>query len=275
MGVITGKLGAVNGVPCIRSWGINDVQNVQTVIASCTDGATGAIPGNNDWSGTFSQFTGSPTHLPGDTLSFAASMDGVNGLSGPVIVDSITINWDIESGAPIECITAFSANGALTYAANTDSDATLFDQEDVVSKGSILKHGPTAIVTRDDLRTMTMTLTADNKSYVSSSTAGETKRLAGNISGTVSATVYEDDLSNLPSPGSYEHWKMFVGVTLFWEIKWILINNLSGIEINRESGDLVGATINGMFSAFDDTTPAPVKGTIEQPGAVPVNYWGD
>ena len=228
--------------------------------ASNPDGASGQLAGNNDWSGSYKILGGEPANMPGDGITFTGSVDGTNGCTGTAIVDSITVTAPIAAGGPVTTVVAFSSNGALTVGAAVATDVT----EPNPPPAKLAKMN----VDSADLagvQSITMTLTSANKDYV---TTGETNRVAGNLTGTLSYDLLEGDYTNLPAPNANEILKFYVTATLFWHLKWMTVETLTNLKVDIEANELVGATVNYKFNGF----VGGVHGWIDTP--TPSDFWG-
>lgn len=296
MSVINGLAGRVNGESTVRNWSITSSADLQALIASNTKGGTVRLDGNVDWNGNYTGYGPQPSVFPGEYFTFQGALTSevtdtncaesdVNG----AIVDSIEVAWDIEGGAPIGYTVNFSGNGGITFSTSgTDIALDTTDPRMYSSIGTVLKLvddvPDTPVVTQvADLRSMTLTITADNKSYASSDTAGKIKRVPGNIDVQVTASVYTDDFASLPAVNLSREWRMYVNATEYWIVKWCKFGEASDLSVDPESGDPIGATLNASFNAIKTvgtTAPAITTGVITTPGvsgvAVPVastNIW--
>lgn len=267
MTVISGIGGAVNGIPCIRTWEGTVSNDLQEAVSSCSDGAVQRITGNEDWSGTFSQYATDPISMPGDLITFAGSIEGTVGVTGPAIVDQLDINVDIEGGTPIELETSFSSDGAVTVGASIGVDATID-----IPEGSKLRKIEVAIdlaipvyVEIPDVSSFNLSLISTNTAYVSSTTVGKTRRIAGNKDCTGSFSQLINDFADMLQPGDVVLLRLFVTATEYWQITYARIVDLSNLQVDREGATPVGGTVNFAFSGIEIVTATPTKGTIIQP----------
>lgn len=261
---ITGAGGVVNGIAAIEDWALDVTQEVQEYFASSTDGAPGKVPGNDDWKGRFNALGFLPASLPGTALSFVGSIDGSVGASGPTLVASNRIAWDIKAGTLITHLTEFEANGALAKGAAVASDVTIPDPAS--SKGTKLDFGGTV---QDNVQTMELVITSENMPYVDSGTDGDTFRKPGNLNLTASYVAGFSDYDQLPDEGDIVLAKMYCTATLFWEIKWLIVQEITNVVISPKTNEIVAATINLGFTGFS----GGAKGYIKTPEAVPVTFW--
>jgi len=272
MGVISGRAGAVNGVSTMRTWTISTSADVQAAVASNTKHGTVVIDGNTDWSGNYTAYGHTPAKLPGETFAGTFSLDETNGLAGSAIVDSVTIVVDIFAGAIIQHTVNFSGNGAVTRGAAAATDVTIPDPP--TSIGCKLEIGTmvgTAVWTAvTDVRTMTLVLTSSNQAYVSSDTAGATKRLEGNLSGTFAATVYTDDPSDLPEENDVYRVRMYVTPTLFWLLEFVEFAGQADLGADVEGATIVGANLTGQWTGYASVSAVATEGSIKTPAVATV-----
>ena len=270
MSVFNGISGVVNGQHTVRTWNVTTTADINPIYASNTKAAPIRLDGNQDWSGEFTAYGFQPVLTPGEFFKFQGSTDGTQGVTseaGGAIVDTITINGDIEAGTAIEYTVAFSGNGTLIAETAAITDAVCPDI--INSIGSYITTeevgDATAEDTLSDVRTWSIVLSADNQSYVSSDTAGQTKRLAGNIDATISATIYEADFTEVIPPNTEKIVRIFAADGTYWEFQWILFNEDSGYEVDIEGATIVNYTLNGAFSGYTNISDVCTEGAIVQP----------
>lgn len=94
-----------------------------------------------------------------------------------------------------------------------------------------------------DVRSCTKGKAADNKSFVSSQTAGKTHRIPGNLDATWEISLYaKDDESEVPAalrPGQVFSIQLVNDTQAY-----TMIVDSSSLEVDIESGDLVGISIS-------------------------------
>ena len=246
MSVLSGIGGAINGVTQLRTWQIDPKTDLASYASSNTLQAMAAMEGNTDWTGSYSAYGSTPVSMPTEALSFAGSIDGTNGATGTAIVDSVEISWDIEGAKPIEHVVNFSGNGALTIEADASADASV--TLPLPSKGRKVELGTLVdapVWTEvSDVRTIKLTISANNKAYASSSSSGGMLRLAGNIDCGVSYSVYAGDWAALPTLNQLTAIRLYDAAATFWLINWMIVGETTGLQVDREGAGLVGATIN-------------------------------
>lgn len=284
MGVASGKFGFVNGESTIRNWSLSETMTTHAVYASNTKGAPRRKKGVSDWSGSFLQSVIAPTNMPGDTFNFvghASPTSGVEGesgfaYSGPAIVESLAVNWDWSTGAPIGQTVNFAGNGALTKTAATGADATDPDVPcaDSNTKIEIVDSDGGSGGSGDDelcgLTSATLNLLAANQAYTNACTGGWAKRIAGTIDWNLALNIQEADPSSLSfGRGDYVEIKAYVDIDSFWHLKWGIVRDFTNFVVDRDTGNIIGFTINVEMSTHDDT---PTEGHIIAPDSGS-NWW--
>jgi len=117
-------------------------------------------------------------------------------------------------------------------------------------------HSAVGLVTTGDLstyevRTISKGRTADNKAYVSSLTAGKTKRKAGNLDATWAISLYSK--TNITEVPAALQAGQTIGIQLQNDSQsYNMIIDSSDLEVDIEGGELVGISL--ACSAVDDTS---------------------
>jgi len=225
MSILSGKAGAVDGAAIVRNWNISTTADTQAYVASNTQGGTGRQIGNTDWSGAYDAYGHTPANMPGETFEFKGSVQGTTGAVSPAsgaIVESVVITCDIEGGGILSHVVNFAGNGVLTKGAAVATDPTaLIPTSSIGCDAQLGTLAASPVYTAiTDVRGWTLTISAANQSYVSSDTAGGTKRTMGNIDATLSISVYESDLTALPVENDINAIRLFVDASTHWEILW-------------------------------------------------------
>ncbi|MDD5477998.1 MAG: hypothetical protein PHG87_07390 [Candidatus Omnitrophica bacterium] len=268
MSVISGLNACVDGINTMGKWTVELSNEVKSWLASNSKRAPGYLPGNFDWSGSYEAWGYQPLKMPTNEFTFTGSVDGAKGVSGDVVVDSVEITIGVEAADIIKHTVEFSGNGALTKA-DISAISDVESPEAFTSLGLKAYLGDIAesplYSELSDVRTVTLRFTADNKEYNSSGTSGYTKRLAGNIGGEVTISVYADSLDDLPDEGDLAALKVMVTDTLFWELKWIIFASIGDFAADVETGDLIGAELSGNFSGLAFDGSSWLEGEIVRP----------
>lgn len=257
MGVRSGTGGAVNGANTVRAWNITETSEIKEYRASNTVGGTGRKATIRDWSGSFTFYGATPSVMPGETFTFSGfpGSGSTNGVTGPAIVDSIEISWNQEDGSILEGTVNFSGNGAMSKATVSVTDSSVPNPP--CSTSLVLNWGGSEFA---DVRSMSLTITANNKEYASSSTGGWKKRKAGSIDANGSFSFYHDDITAIPDAGDTEILKLYTTDSAFWEIKWAQVAD-DGVEVDIEGDELNGGSVNWNLNGFE----GGVAGYIKKP----------
>ncbi|HAI11076.1 MAG TPA: hypothetical protein DCM28_05185 [Phycisphaerales bacterium] len=254
----TGMGGTVDGANTVRTWSTSETEENKPYNASNTLGGTGQLGGIKDWSGSYTQYGHTPTHFPGDTITFVG-FDGANKTTGSAIISQVEITANQESG-DIESITVtLAGNGALTHTTGTITDSTLPNPPSSLSLKVELAETDT-FTELDDVRSWTLTIACDLKEYASSSTSGWKKRKAGNITASGSISFYNQDVRTAPDIGDVRKLRLYVTSTLFYLIHWARFGE-GAYETSIEGAELASGTANWNWSGFN----AGVAGTITKP----------
>lgn len=275
MSVISGFGGAVDTIPTVRGWSVTSTSDITRYVASGSKKGASRIAGNRDWNGQYTAYGGIPAKKPGDIFTFTGSLDAVNGVEGSAMVEEVVINWDIEAGGIISHEVTFSSNGVLTLGAAVATDATV--PAPLPAVGTKIEEAlaiATPVFTEiTDIRTITLTISRNNPSYASSSTAGDTKRVMGTLDMSISFGVYEGDPADLIAVNGVRHLKVYIDATNFWELKWVRFGEASDVDCDIEDGGLVSATMNAEMEGFTDVAGTATEGYIKDPTATPVTWW--
>lgn len=281
MGVHSGKWGTINGVNTVGQWSVNDIQASQKFVASNTKGGAGRRAGVKDWNGSYNAWGELPAVLPGAAFTFDGYTapdtevynDGGTIISGNAIVDSVAITYNWGTGAIISHVVNFSGNGPLTR----DVDAAILDAASVVAPtvcaASIL------YADSDDFADYTalaaveqvvLTITSENKSYANSDTNCWMQRKPGPIDFTLAVTQ-QDNYADLPAKDLFKGADYGIkfgtdfGVPLLrWELQYCHLKEVTGLTVNRETGDIIKRTLNFEMNGFPAGFPV---GKILRPGS--------
>ncbi len=272
MAILSGKNGAVDGAAIVRNWNITSNADTQAYVASNTQGGTGRQTGNTDWSGAYSAYGHTPANLPGELFEFKGSVQGTTGAVSPAagaIVESVEITCDIEGGGILSHVVNFAGNGVLTKGAAIATDPTaLIPPSSIGCDAQLGTLAASPVYTAlTDVRGWTLTLTSANQPYVTSDTAGGTKRTVGNLDASMSISVYESDLTALPVENDINAIRLFVDATTHWEILWGMFGEISDILVDIETAAVIGATLNASMNGLADIASSDTIGSIKTPAA--------
>ena len=249
----SGRQGFVSGFTSIEEWSIDYKAPEVAVATSGTKYAEIQLPGPKDWSGGFKTPNQLAVCVPSATASIGCSLDGSVGFTGPVIFDSLDLGWDIEGGKPITQDIKFSANGPLTYGACVVTESAIpTPYTSLGTKGTLQLATGGGYIQLQGVKSMTMRFNAKNSEYKDSDTNGWTYRLPGNVSCSLSWNINVSDVSqliSLCSPNLFCQARLYVDGSVYWAINYVKFTGISGIQSNRASGAVVGATLNAVFTS--------------------------
>jgi hypothetical protein len=270
MAALSGILGAVDGIVCVRGWSVNLPDDLQAWAGSNTAGAEGNEIGNRDWNGNYRAYGGQPEKMPGDTFTFAGSIEGTKGVTGSAIVDSVEINWNQESGARIEHTVNFGGNGAPTVGASVavDGSVPVPSHTSIGCIANLLTVAANPVPTEiPGIRSMSLRIAAANPSYVDSSTGGWHKRKKGTISLEASLAVYCADFATagLPVANDVKGLQLYVNATEYWEINWIVWGPATDLTVDRERASIVTASYSGKLVVSQTINAVDTVGSIILP----------
>lgn len=251
-------------------WRIDPTSEAPAFSSSGTGPAIARVAGNKDFTGQVEAYGHTPPVIPGTGFTFNGSMDGTNGATGAAMCAGCSIQIRQETGEPIKHILSFEGNGALTLGAAVGAaDAVV--QTPFPSTGLLFKYDPIgagAEVTLDDVRQVDLGITKQLHAYASSSTAGVKKRIAGVLDAEVSVQMYVTDPADIPTRGEMSALKVYVTDTLFWLLEYAICTDISGIEVDRETGAIVGCTVKWMYSSVAVIAGTATAGAITTPAGV-------
>jgi hypothetical protein len=275
MGLMSGKFGMVNGQSAVRNWQTTLTSSPKKYVASHSAQGPGRRPGIQDWTGSFGCYGAKPLVMPGETFTFGGftgpttGVEATNGdaYGGSAIVESVALTWNWESGDILSHVVNFGGNGAWAKTLAHYEDNGDPELRETIGLGAEVD-GETI----DNVTTITLTITAENKTYVNSSTAGWTKRVAGTIEATLSLGLQNTNVDDLViGIGEDCEFKLFVNDEDFWLLRWMHFKDISGLQANREGGDIVALTCNFEMQGLD---AANEIGCIVLPGETTA-WWGE
>lgn len=275
MTIRSGRLGVVNGHGSIQNWQTQQVQTPARFAASNTGGGMASREGSHDWSGSFLQMLALPTIMPGEKFTFLGYTNDEDGsgsasYTGDAIVDSVAITWNWQTGATIQTAVTFSGDGEYTDGVATGTDATVLDTDEACGT-KIEVDG----VEWTDLVSATLTITSANVAYTNSSTVENGKCWANRRPGVIdwSLAVQEENSDGLPAGravGADGEIKLYSDATLFWHLIEGHFVDDTGLNIDRNSGAIIGRTRNLVMNGAHQG--AAQLGAIIKPGGS--LWWG-
>lgn len=192
----SGRYGAVNGHHGVSSWETTESTTNPTRVDSSTRGGTARKKGISDTKGSFTTTDLSTIWFPGQVVSFTGFVGGAsygaNALTkaASIIIDSLGITINPETGDPTQLAYGFSVKGSVT-----DGTGNVLDARDDLPHCPLADFAPTFGGTAiDHVKQLVLNFVAANIGFVDSSTAGKTDYRPGPIdwTGSISRTGVDD-----------------------------------------------------------------------------------
>lgn len=266
MGVHSGKFGVVNGENTVRNWSISDEQTLQSYVASNTQFGTGRQPGVESWNGSFQKYGFVPATMPGSLFSFVgyeAPDDDVSGngmrYSGQAMVSQLQVNWNWGGGEIINSQIDFAGHLALTAATGAEISDAVFPVVPPVTVTKIEYSTNDSDYTElDCLVSAQWTLTSALQAYVNSCTIVSSRLWTGQKSGPIDWTlsITQQDNARPLAKGDRVSLRLYVTATTYFLLKWARLQNITGITVDRETGAIIGQTLNFGMDGFNTDSSA-------------------
>jgi hypothetical protein len=277
MGLHSGKFGRVNGVDSMRQWTINETERQPKAVASNTLLGTARRRGVRSWTGSFQAYGEKPVSMcmPGTVFAFSGygapdnDLAGGTGLlyEGDAIVDSVEVRWNWQNGEILSYTVNFSGHLEL------DKTASGADPGDAVSPNLPIVGGTKIQYAMYDLGVYTtlanltdarLTISSQNNDYVNSSTYVSptlwTGRSGGPIDWTLAITQQDvDRAAPMFDIGDFVNLRLFTDASLYWQLKYGIVRDFSGITVNRESGEIIRRTINIDMNGYYGSNHGEIK----------------
>lgn len=278
----SGQFGVIDGVSSLRNWTINEGFTTVKAVHSGSKHGTDRQRGIYDWTGSYSAFGGIPFKMPGEYLTLEAYKvpDATNDLdngeifTGSALVLSAAITWNFTTNEAISHVVNFGGNGELTI----DNGEQILDAStDALlppCSGKIAYFVDPRLTTIAHVTQAVLTFTREAKTSVNSGTsAGDGKCLTTRVPGsaidwTLAITTEDSNEVAALATGSVLELRAFINASQFWGLKWGILGQRSGINVDVEGGNIVGATHNAEMKA----NLAGVMGSITKPGTGPA-WW--
>lgn len=278
MSVHSGKFGVVNGQSTSMGWNLTDGQAAQPFRTSNSACGTIRRQGVRSWSGSYNMAGGTPSVMPGDSISWAgytAPDDDVSGTgqraSGTALVSSVVITWNWETAEILKHVVNFVGHLALTWDQGVYSDATSVVAPEVCGTKVQYDDATKKVIT--DLKSASLTISSDIKSYVNSSTYVGSKCWTGQKAGPIDFEIaLVQDCNERDESGGDDHapplgtdlaLEMFVDSTDYWDLQWAQVMEYSNLTVDNDTGDIISRTINLAMNG----NKAGTNGSITKPGA--------
>jgi len=284
-GPYSGVAGSVNGISTVQDWSITDGHTPQEYSASNTLFGMGAVPGIEFWEGGYNHYGHTPVVLPGQQfyfIGYGAPLNNVSGsgwrYAGSALCNQAVINWNWASGAIIAVQESFK--GHLDLVEQGDTGSQILDESiPTVPKIACTKIeyslDDSTFVEWDNLVSASLTLTNELQDYINSSTVVDdagtcriwTGRRRGRYNWTLAVTE-QDVRRDLFSKGQVLMLRLYVTSSLYYELKWGMMRDVTGIQVNRQTGAIVQQTVNFSMCGMDTDAGsyAAATGHVLMPG---------
>ena len=293
MAAKSGKNGllSVNGtsaISSVRNWRIDPKNAVVGGAASNSGGARFNLPGVSDFSGSFQLYGPSTLGIvvPGTAYVFYGQPDSTGDeVKGGIIIDSMTVNCDVEGGGILSADVAFSSIGSSSAVYTADNVAleyktrTALTNTGVPAIQSSIGCGATWEVLGqveteiDNVRNWSLTLTSANVAFSHSGAGGVTKRVAGEKSAKASVQFYNADVGIYDAAttdyraGTVGKLRLYTDDTLYWLLTYGVIS-ASPFEVPIEGAGMVANELQIDWSSHARVSGTVTRGALTDPNAV-------
>lgn len=269
--IISGKWGNVDGVENVRNWSLTKTSAPKSYNHSGLNKGTGRKPGTKDWSGSYATYSNIGFHLArvGTLVSFLGYTGPTNGVSGAgkkyggnILLNTCAVNWNWESNDLVQSTQNFGGNGALTETSATTTELNAESFAASQTPGFFMGDGD-ATDAICGIKNATFNLLVPEKTFVNSCTEGWTGRRAGagldcNLSITMDGTGVQEDFGL--EVGEETKMSLYISDTDYIYVNAMHLREISGITIDRETGNIIGYTAN-----FDLNIDLNDYGTGDEP----------
>lgn len=286
---VSGLYGVVNGQKGVSRWNISHTIQNAGYVASNTKAGMVRLRGIEDFSGSWVSQSIVPLAMPGQRVAFegdaGVNLDAPSNhwiYSGNVIVASLQIAWDWTQNKPITYTYNFAADGVLAQ----NSASALTDSSEEVGKssfGNFIYIGD-ALTSGDSggagdkvcAKNATLTISSALTQNADSCTNGTYQRLAGPLDWNLSVNFAGNDLSGYWKNGDYlgDIVALLCDVDApnlsHWFLKWGRIAEMTNLQVNVETGEIINASAKIEMTAYDDDD---VLGQIDKPTASGTTPW--
>lgn len=279
MSVHSGVHGTVNGISALRNWQVTEGWSNVRSASSATKHGTNRNRGVFDWTGQLSAYGAVPPAMPGEYINFVgykapnAAGNVLLGeiMTGQALVSSVAITWNFTTNELLSYVMQFGGNGDLTKSTGAPFNDTPPGTELTPCAGKIT-HLTTAGATETRIEHVTqavLTFTREMRTSVNSgnsSGAGScltSRRPGSSIDWTLAITTEDaNEVADLAS-GLSREFRCYTNATEYWQLKWGILGPRSALNVDRETGNIVGMTHNASMRGVFGTA----LGAIRLPGA--------
>lgn len=235
MPVVSGRLFSVKvgatDLPHIGRWRVSYTQEPAAYAGADTLGGVRRLCGPKRWTGEISGIGLPPSILPGDGISSSLAFIGqfatswattpppaAQGVSGDIVVTSLTVQADIRNNAPLGWSIAFEGNSELTEGDVTVGLPTL--AAPVCAVGASVKKADVALA---DVLGFALVVAERVTGYQSSSTAGVEKHVRGLRDVQATVRIAAESLAALPQVGNEDKYNFVLNSDTQFEVKYMRV----------------------------------------------------
>lgn len=272
----TGRYGSINGVGAMRNWSINEGFTTVKSVASNTQHGTNRNQGIYDWSGQYAAYGHTPAAMPGEYLTLSAykapdaadDIDNGELFGGSVLVGSVAITWNFATNEPISHVVQFGGNGALSVSAGSPPADAASVAEFRPCDGKIAYFESPTVNRIAHVTQAVLTFTREMKTSVNSGTSTGSgscttiRKPGAAIDWTLAITTEDGNEVAALASGQIKNLRAYVDATDFWDLKWGIFGQRSGLQVDRETGNVISQTHNAEMKGFNSGV-----GNITKPGA--------
>lgn len=263
----SGQHATISGVPALRQWQMTEGYNATTKVHAGTAGGTDREKGIHNWSGSFSGYGVSAALTPGQlvTAQFFKGPDAAGSLAageiltGSIYIEQLTINWAFDTNESINWAVNYGGNGLLSFV-NGARPAVPAEDKSTPCAGKIVlvNDAGTVETVIPHLKSASLVLTRSAVASVNSgSTAGvnkcvTTRRKGPALDWTLSLVSEEGNEQANVASGNVSIIRCYVDATRFYELKYGLFLERSGLTADAQTGALIGQTFNAAMKLTKD-----------------------
>jgi len=289
----------------VGKWSASQSFNPTAFAASNTKGAMSQRKGIVDWTGSFEQFNGYPSVMPGWLFTFqgyAGPISGVPGTVGPTLIgdaicDNISVAWDWTGNALIRTTVNMACVSPLR---NQPGGAAVVDTSTVNGTPTAGTHIDILNITTAGggyqplcAEKATLNVLGNPINFSNSCSIGKgtetppipiglayQSRKPGIIGWNMSITLDNADASYAPlpggnglpfSPGDYVEIRAYIDGSAYWILRYGFVAGYSNYNVDIETGAIITYDVDIQGSA-DAGVGTDADGFIKLPGAS-VPYW--
>lgn len=271
----------------VRRWSLSEVVTPAEFRASNTKSGTGRREGVYDYNGIIEGYAGVPPVMPSEYFDFSgytAPTTGARGAAGQVhsaenaIVEEVTINWNWGTCELLNWSLRFASGEPLpiTHASSSIVDAVVPDPPIVCGTKVTLTTNNTVW---PNIVSASLTIRANNPKYNNSTTQCFTGRRPGIIDWSAAIveqatnpnTTLTTALCLGVKVGGSTVLRLWVDATDYWDLQWGLLENISDLEVNDDTGDIISQTNNFAMNGYYDGAEGRIARPGEDGGSNP--YW--